>query len=337
MTMFNVAGQQGNIPCTVSGTNTLTATPNTNYYLPAAYTNGQIISFKAAATSSGLCTIQVGGLPLVNLFTAAGVQAASGDLVLNNHYACQYWSDLASGAGGFIILNATVTSIANATQAQFKNLAITVTSNTQLTLTADAVILQNNIGGTARVTAVNVTINAGVTGANGLDTGSLAQGFYAVHVIYNPSTATIAGLLSTSTTAPVLPSGYTYFARFGTVRTDASPFLYRTLQYGRTAQFVLTGSTNTANTIMMANGVAGTYSATSPVLAAVPVSNVWVPATASRIYIVATTAWKGGTGSNFSLLLPPHGAAPTTVPPVPDGNIYPLWLISTETESAATG
>ena len=136
-TMFSIAGQQGNIPCTASGTNTLTLTPGTNYYVPAAYTNAQIASFKAVATSTGAMTIQIGGLALLKLFTAAGVQCNSGDVVINTHYAVQYWSDLDSGNGGFIILNATVTAIANPVQGTFKNLKITNggTPNTQVAVT----------------------------------------------------------------------------------------------------------------------------------------------------------------------------------------------------------
>ena len=170
-TMFAIAGQQGNIPCTSSGTNTLTLTPNTNYYVPAAYTNAQIASFKAVATSTGAMTAQIGGLSLLKLFTAAGVQANSGDVVINTHYEIQYWSDLDSGSGGFIILNATVTAIANPVQGTFKNLKITngASPNTQVAVTCDAVVVQNASGGTARLTTVSLTISTATTGANGLE------------------------------------------------------------------------------------------------------------------------------------------------------------------------
>ena len=121
-TMFTVAGQQGNIPCTAVGTNAITLTPGTNFFVPAAYSNAQIASFMAANTSSGSVTLQIGGLALLKLFTAAGVQAASGDVVANTHYEIQYWADLDSSSGGFIILNATVTAISNPVAAGFKNL-----------------------------------------------------------------------------------------------------------------------------------------------------------------------------------------------------------------------
>ena len=55
-------------------------------------------------------------------------------------------------------------------------------------------------------------------------------------VIYNGTT--VAGLLSTSASAPTLPSGYTYKARVGWVRTDGSSNLWRTIQYDNRAQWV---------------------------------------------------------------------------------------------------
>jgi hypothetical protein len=64
---------------------------------------------------------------------------------------------------------------------------------------------------------LNVDITA--SGANGLDTGSQANStWYSIWVIYNPTTDTVAGLFSTSTTSPTLPAGYTKKRRVGWVR-----------------------------------------------------------------------------------------------------------------------
>ena len=104
-TMFNVTGQQGNIPTTPTGTNALTLTPATNYYLPAAYTNGQMASFLAGNTSTGNMTVQIGGLGFVELFKSTAAQASTGDIVSGSHYVIQYWGDLNSGSGGFLIIN----------------------------------------------------------------------------------------------------------------------------------------------------------------------------------------------------------------------------------------
>jgi hypothetical protein len=70
---------------------------------------------------------------------------------------------------------------------------------------------------------VSLTISITESGANGLDTGAeAANSWYYIWVIYNLSTATIAGLLSASSTNPVMPSGYTYKSMVGAVRNDAS-------------------------------------------------------------------------------------------------------------------
>ena len=114
--MFNVAGQQGNIPCTATGTNAISLAPNTNYYAPAAYTDKQIVSWQAAANSTGSVTMQLNGLGFVNYYNASGIQAGSGDIVSGTGYVSQYLTALNSGGGGFITLNATVTAIAQPVQ-----------------------------------------------------------------------------------------------------------------------------------------------------------------------------------------------------------------------------
>ena len=70
-----------------------------------------------------------------------------------------------------------------------------------------------------------LVLNAGVNGANGLDTGSLAaSSMYAVYIIgdsrgYN-ATASILSLASNS--SPLLPSGYDSYRVIGYWATDAS-------------------------------------------------------------------------------------------------------------------
>jgi hypothetical protein len=99
------------------------------------------------------------------------------------------------------------------------------------------------------------------SGVNGLDTGSVAANtWYAVFAIYNPTTKTTAALLSTSTTSPTLPSGYTYLTRVGWMRTSASSQFLRVLQQGRRAQYVVTAASNTANLPIMVTGVNGSVS-----------------------------------------------------------------------------
>ena len=109
-----------------------------------------------------------------------------------------------------------------ATETQgYQNLKILNTANNSTVITCDSVLLENSSGTLIKVSNVNVTLNATTTGANGLDTGSLAQGkFYYIYIINNGSTT--ASLASLSSTSPTLPSGYTYKARVGGVATNAN-------------------------------------------------------------------------------------------------------------------
>src|SRR5215472_9359928 len=103
-TMFNICGNQGNIPCTASGSNAILLTPNTNFFLPAAYVNFQMFSFVAPATTTGAVTVQVGALAALNLFTSQLQQASTGDLVLNTTYTIVFNQALSGGAGGFQVI-----------------------------------------------------------------------------------------------------------------------------------------------------------------------------------------------------------------------------------------
>jgi len=71
------------------------------------------------------------------------------------------------------------------------------------------------------VMEVTSTLNVDITssGANGLDTGSPADNtWYYLFLIFNPTTNTVAGLLSTSQSSPTMPSGYTKKRWIGATR-----------------------------------------------------------------------------------------------------------------------
>lgn len=137
-TMFNIMGQQGNIPCTASGTNAITLSSNANYYVPAAYTDGQLASFKAINTSTSSVTAQLGGLALVNVYTVTGTQASTGDIVSGTNYVVQYWTNLNSGSGGFQIVNAQTTSSVGAQQLASSALGFDMPINLRINATVAA-------------------------------------------------------------------------------------------------------------------------------------------------------------------------------------------------------
>lgn len=104
-----------------------------------------------------------------------------------------------------------------------KNLKFNVSSNTTVAFTFDALMLFNNAGNFFVASENSGNITTGANGANALDTGSVTEAtWYSLWAIYNPVSKNVAGLLSLSATAPTLPAGYTYKARFGWVRTQVS-------------------------------------------------------------------------------------------------------------------
>jgi hypothetical protein len=86
---------------------------------------------------------------------------------------------------------------------------------------ADAVMLRTTGGAAVKVDSVNLTVDISTgTGINTLDTGVEALStWYYLWVIYNGTT--VSGLLSTSSTAPTMPSGYTYKGLVGAVYNNS--------------------------------------------------------------------------------------------------------------------
>lgn len=147
---------------------------------------------------------------------------------------------------------------------------------TAIDIDANGAILVNSSGVGIRIGPVDVTINATTNGANGLDTGSLAANtWYHEFVIYNPTTATIAGLLSLSETAPTMPSGYTFSARAGSRRTRGAATFDRVRQVGNRAQYQVVTSSVTPGLPSMASGSAG--NPVTPTWVAVAVGNYVAP------------------------------------------------------------
>jgi hypothetical protein len=271
---------------------------------------GQAIQFRANATNTGPVTIQVSGGALIPVVkdTSTGPQALTG-------------SEIAIGAGGqnnvvsvifdsvndeFHLVSFPPNSAVNEIvpyQGGFKNLVITngAVPNIQIALTADQLVLENSAGGTFKANNVNCTINITTNtfavNAGGMDlvtSESPVSQWISVWSIYNPTTNTqsCVGAIEATALAPVLPSGYTFSARFGWMTTDGSSLLMRTAQHGRKAVYIVTPSTNTASLPQIVTGN------TSSVLTPVSVSP-FVPPTADEITISLQVS-----GSNVGFVAP---------------------------------
>jgi hypothetical protein len=179
-----------------------------------------------------------------------------------------------------------------------------------------------------------------------LDTGVIAiDKEYHIWVISKEdgTTKCVASLQSTanatflSNLSAIASGAYTYYARCGAVMTiHGSATLYGTWQLGRIAQYVV-GLAQTSVVPNIANGVAGTYSSTSPTLASVTVAGngKWVPSTASRININAITHWKNGALSNV-LVAPSTAWGGSNMGPLGSaGQVYPYFGDGTINASAS--
>ncbi|WP_145557861.1 phage tail protein [Yersinia aldovae] len=100
-----------------------------------------------------------------------------------------------------------------------RNARMSVTApSATATFTAEELIVQAGRGWLQyKLVGFNKSVNLGITGAGGMDTGSApANGFVALYVIYNPTTqgSALLAVNATSTVAPevcvgVMPTGYT--------------------------------------------------------------------------------------------------------------------------------
>lgn len=147
----------------------------------------------------------------------------------------------------------------NATVGQFRNLQASSTGLTaNVSVSADEIVVESagNLYQTLR--AVALTIAGTSVGANALDSGTIAAStWYSLWVIWNGTTT--AGLMSTSATAPTLPTGYTHKARVGWIRTDgtANKYPLSFKQYGKKVHYVVAAGSNITANPVIASASAG--------------------------------------------------------------------------------
>lgn len=223
-------------------------------------------------------------------------------------------------------------------QGTFKNLLISTTgADSKVTVTADELAVENGNGAYATLRSISLSgasaIDISTTVAGGLDTGTLAGStWYSVWVIWNPATGTKNGLISTAdgiSTFPMMPSGYTFKARVGWIRTDgtANKYPLSFKQYGRKVQYALVAGSNMTAYPVMASGVGGTFNSTTYTPAATAIAN-FVPSTASAISV---TVQCGTTTVGVNVAASPSavggGFNSATCPPI-SANSSSMWNAS---------
>ena len=304
----NISGALNNAG-SVAATGVITPTilaSDTNNYAPASASANSVwrISASTPVKITGIAALASGTeIQLIN--------AGSNNITLTSEDAASTASNRMSLPGGVIILrpldgirfryDATLSRwvaiavpyTAHPCAGGFKSLVVTVTGDTAWSLTADAVTLEDANGFAFRARNVSVSNTATSQGANAIGNASslTSSTWYYGYVIYNPTTNTIASLTDASATAPTLPSGYTFYARFAAFRVNASTKFLRTIQYGRRAQYVIgTSNPPTAGVIIGTNSN-GATSVTSV-----------VPPTASEITVYTNTVSAGGISPNVNYI-----------------------------------
>ncbi len=249
--------------------------------------NGMSLYVRAGSanvTTTPTFTPASGTIAAKTIVKGAGAALAPGDIAGGGHWIeLQYdltfdkWVLLNPATG---VSSASVASI----QGAFKNLQVSATgANGTVTVSADEIVVEDSSNTYKTLRAVGLSINSGASGANGLDTGSIAAStWYSVWAVFNPTSQTNAGLLSLSATAPTIPSGYTMKARVGWIRTDVSgnkfPISFK--QFGRRVQYAVATGSNLTALPSPISGIQGNLN--TPVWAPSSVSN-FVPTTASAI------------------------------------------------------
>ena len=104
-----IVGMNRVIPCSATGTNVITLTPNDSSPLLEKYVDHEIFVFSAAATSTGAVTMTVvprdGVLATYKVYITGGAaQAGAGDVIIGRLYLAIYHSTISVDPG--FILNA---------------------------------------------------------------------------------------------------------------------------------------------------------------------------------------------------------------------------------------
>jgi len=216
--------------------------------------------------------------------------------------------------GGPVSSSAVVGSQYSSIQGTSRGLVIVATAGAPSgTVVAEALTVMSSSLAFATGRNLALTFNTSVVGLNGLDAGTVAADtWYAVYVISN-GTGTFGTLLSTSGTAPTLPTGYTFATRVGWVRTSGTAAQFRgSKQVGNVARWVVDGVVLTGLPRML-DVNQGSPSAPTWVAMAI---GAFAPSTATRIVVVLSSA---GGAETDAIVAPSDeygGSNSTTNPPV---------------------
>lgn len=325
---FQAVGALTTVQCTATGTNAIVLTPVANQPVVSAYGLPYPVKFgfTAAASSTGNVTLEVGSLGFLPVYTQAGVQATTSTLANGNYYEVVYTtgSIYNSGSGAWVLTGYQAGSVTPLSAAAVRGLKMTNnagTPNTQIDVSAQQALMVSATGtpvwvGSSSATC-DLTTGTVTSTANGMDGESRpASGWVYIYAISSGSNFRTLGTTTLPLSGPpTLPAGYLYYAYLGAMYCNGSSNLMGTRQLGGRSDYVV-GLGVTTVIPNIANGTAGTYSATTPTYAAASVS-AFVPPTAGVIFVAAGTNYNNA--SQSAMLLAPNnsysGGSTTNPPP----------------------
>lgn len=263
-------------------------------------TGGSIINFTALSTNTSSVTLNpsgFGAIPVLKDTTAGPVALIGGEIIQTNPISVIF----RASDNAFHLLNPPIQSASGATAPLCGATGLKITNNaslpsTTLNLTAMQAVIQTASGLTinrSNVSLLNINITTGqvTSTANGMD-GEVPGTSAWLYVYLIDNGAAPAGLVSTSSTAPTLPSGYTYRCRVGAVRVDGSSNLLRTLQLGARTQYVVVAASNTAAYPSAITGTSG--APTVPTYTSVSLTSL-IPPTAPALNAFLNVGVSAGT------------------------------------------
>lgn len=260
---FNAAGNMGYFKCTATGSNSITLTPETNQPDIGMYTDLLGVKFIAPSAPTGLVQIQIGSLPLENLYDVNGNQCTAGSFadgaVITASYnlglgGFQLDGDMSSQEASTIPFGLINGFLAN-------SIAGTNTTGT-LTVGAGQAVNSANTGYLQKNTSTNWAVANG-NNINGYQGGATLPVSATIHFFMCQGTSGI-GVFASNSLNPTLPAGYnTTFRRIFSLRTDSSgALLPGAMIQGQGGSAIFTFTANKAD-------ISAT-SGTSRVLAALP-------------------------------------------------------------------
>jgi hypothetical protein len=207
---------------------------------PSSYVTGEKFAFIATGTNSSTTTVNVSTLGAKNVFrqTANGPAACVGGEIITGQIV-----ELEYDGTQFQIISAVPQAVPTASylRGYLSGCILSndgVTPNTKLDVSAGIAMDSTNV---FLINLSATVINFGVTGAAGLDTGSIAAStWYHIYAIAKAD-GTASAIASTSASSPTMPAGYIYKRRIGSARADGSAHLLTFNQLGD--QFLWLAST----------------------------------------------------------------------------------------------